>query len=131
MTNNEIFMLEVFLAQVIAVILGIVSIGAAEWLDHAGRISGRFYSVWVSCSITAVWLPVLGWTATVFFGFGTPSLVFVCLIAGIIFLGVYHNLPKPRSFGAKTGARSASAAFIERAKPPASKTPQLIPGSVG
>ena|SRR5436190_6163720 len=74
---------------------------------------------------------VLGWTATVFFGFGTRNLVFVCIIGGIIFVGVYHNLPKLRFFGAKAGARPVSAAFVERAKPPASKTQQLIPGSVG
>ena len=48
MTNNEIFMLEVFLAQVIAVILGIVSIGAAEWLDHAGRVPS---GVWLELKV--------------------------------------------------------------------------------
>ena len=94
MTNNEIFLLEILLVQVVTTVLGTVSIAAADWLYHGGRIHQALHSVWVSCSITVICLPVLAWTTNVFLGSGMLSQVFVGTLTGLIFSWVYRNLRK-------------------------------------
>jgi hypothetical protein len=92
MTNNEIVLLEIFITQFTAAALGAVSIGAADCLYHGGRIRQVMHSVWVSCSITVICLPVLAWTTNVFLGSGMLSQVCVGALSGLICLWVYHNL---------------------------------------
>jgi hypothetical protein len=94
MTNNEIVLLEIFIAQATAAFLGTLSIGAADWLYHRGRIHQVLHSVWVSCSITVICLPVLAWTTSVFLGSGMLSQVFVGTLGGLICFWVYRNLRK-------------------------------------
>jgi hypothetical protein len=94
MTNNEFFMSEIFIIQVIGSVLGSFSMGAADLLYHSGYIRQRPHSVWVSCTITLIFLPVLAWTSTVFLGFGTLSQVFISILGGMIFFWIYHHLPK-------------------------------------
>jgi hypothetical protein len=94
MTNNEFVLLEIFITQFTAVALGAVSIGAADWFYHRGRIRQVLHSAWVSCSITIICLPLLAWTTNVFLGSGMLSQVFVGTLGGSIFLCVYRNLRK-------------------------------------
>src|SRR6266480_2723170 len=71
-------MLEVLTLQVIAAILGTVSIAAADWLYHRGRIC----------------LPILTWTASIFLGVGVISCVLVGALGVMMFFWLYRNLPK-------------------------------------
>jgi hypothetical protein len=97
MTTNEILMLEIFIVQVTAVILGTISMGTADWLYNTDRIRQSLHSVWVSCSITLICLPVLAWTTNVFLGSGVLSQVFVGALGGVILFSVYRNLRKLHS----------------------------------
>jgi len=94
MTNNEIVLLEIFITQFSAVALGTVSVSGADWLYQRGRIRQTLHSIWVSCSITVICLPVLAWTTNVFLGSGMLSQVFVGTPGGLIFFWVYRNLRK-------------------------------------
>jgi hypothetical protein len=55
-------MLGIFTLQVTAAILGTASIGIADWLYLRARVGWRLHSLWVSCSSTALYLPMLTWT---------------------------------------------------------------------
>ena len=88
-------MIEIFVAQVVAALLGTASIAVADWLYRGGRARQRLHSLWVSCSIVMICLPVIGWTTDVFFGSGIFSLTLVGLLAAIIFGWVYRNLLRP------------------------------------
>jgi hypothetical protein len=94
MTDNEIGLLEIFITQFTAAALGTVSIVAADWLYHGGHIRRALHSIWVSCSITVICLPMLGWTTDVFLGSGILSLVLVGTLSGSIFFWMYRNLRK-------------------------------------
>jgi hypothetical protein len=94
MTANEMFIMEIFIAQATIVVLGAVSIGAADRLYFGDRIRHSLHSVWVSCSITLIYLPVVAWTSTVFLGFGALSQMFDGILGATIFLWVYRNLRK-------------------------------------
>jgi len=110
MTNNEIVLLEIFIAQVTVAITGTLSIGIADWVYHRGRIHQVLHSVWVSCSITVICLPVLAWATDLFLGSGMLSQVFVGTLGGLIFLWVYRNLrklPAMQEFGQDLPAPSA------------------------
>ena len=120
MTNNEIVLLEIFITQLTAAALGAVSVGAADRLYHGGRIRQVMHSVWVSCSITVICLPVLTWTTNVFLGSGMLSQVFVGTLGGLIFFWVYLNLrklPAMPEFGQAPPAPSAWAQARAPRKP--------------
>jgi drug/metabolite transporter (DMT)-like permease len=87
-------MLRILTYQVIAAVLGAVSIGGANWLYNRGYIRQRLHDLSVSASSTAICLPLLIWTIKVFLGFGVFSQVFVGAIAAIMFLWIYHTLRK-------------------------------------
>ena len=87
-------MLRILTCQVIAAVLGTVSISAADWLYHRGSIRQRLHDFWVSASSTAICLPLLIWTASVFLGFGAFSEMLIASIAAIMFLWIYFNLRK-------------------------------------
>ena len=87
-------MLEILSWQVVAAISGMMSIGAADWLYHRGRIRQRLHSLWVSASSAAIYLPVLIWITSVFLGVGLISHVLVGALAGTMFLWIYRNLRK-------------------------------------
>jgi hypothetical protein len=93
-TDSEILLLEVLIAQVIAVVLGTASIAAADWSYQTGHMRQALHSVWVSCSVTAICLPILVWTSNVFLGSGIVSQGLVGTFTGLIFYGVHRNLPK-------------------------------------
>ena len=96
-------MLEILTLQVVTAISGTVSIGAADWLYHRGRIRGRLHSLWVASSSAAICLPLLTWTTNVFLGVGMVSWVLVGTLEATMFLWIYRNvlevapLQKPRS----------------------------------
>jgi hypothetical protein len=87
-------MTEILTAQVIAAILGMISITTADWLYHRGRIGRFLHSLWVSISNTAICLPILAWTSTVFLGTGVVSWVLVGAVLSLMFFWQYHNLLK-------------------------------------
>jgi sterol desaturase/sphingolipid hydroxylase (fatty acid hydroxylase superfamily) len=89
-------MLEILAFQVIAAILGTLSIGGADWLYHRGRIRQPLHSLWVSSSSTAICLPLLTWTIDVFLGVGVISWVLVVTFGAMMFLWMYRNLLKVR-----------------------------------
>jgi len=92
MTDSEIWLLEVFTAQVAAAILGAAGIAAADRLYYGGHIRGALHSIWISSAVTATCLPILSWIFTVFLGSGIFSVGFVGVLAGLIFLWVQRNL---------------------------------------
>jgi hypothetical protein len=94
MTDNEISLLQVFIAQVIVAVLGAVSIAAADWSYHIGHMRQALHSVWVSCSVTATCLPILAWTSSVFLGTGIVDAGLVGILTGLMFLWVHRSLPK-------------------------------------
>jgi len=89
-------MVEVFVIQLLAAALGAVSTAVADWSQNRGRISLRLHTSWVSASISAIYLPVLWWTANIFLGPGPVSELVALIIVGTIFVCVYRNLPQPR-----------------------------------
>jgi hypothetical protein len=87
-------MLEFLTLQVFANILGIASIGAADWLYIRGRLRRRLYSLWVAFSSTAICLPVVTWTVSVFLGVGMASLALIGTLDAIMFFWIYYNLKR-------------------------------------
>ena len=125
MTNNEIVLLEIFIAQVTVAITGTLSIDIADWLYHRGLIHQILHSVWVSCSITVICLPVLAWATDLFLGSGMLSQVFVGALGGLIFFWVYRNLrklPAMQEFGQDLPAPSAWTQAPAAGKPSAVTT---------
>ena len=108
-------MLEIFVIQVVAAILGTASIGMADWLYQSGRIRQRLHSLWVSCSIMLICLPMVGWTTNVFLGSGRFSEILVGLVEVIIFVWVYRDLRKPmpiHDFGGGLSPKRSSHAHV-------------------
>ena len=93
-TENEIFLLKIFIAQVIAAVSGTLSIAAANCLFDHGRIRWNMHSIWVSSSIIAICFPMVAWTCTVFLGAGSLRDVLIGVFGSIIFAWVYRNLPR-------------------------------------
>ena len=87
-------MLEILTLQVIAATLGTLSIGAADWLYHNGRIRRPLHSVWVASSSTAICLPLLTWIINIFLGVGVISWVLVSTFGAVMFLWMYSKLLK-------------------------------------
>ena len=87
-------MMEILTVQVIAAILGMVSITTADWLYYRGRIGRFLHSLWISISNTAICLPILAWVSIVFLGDGVVSWVLVAAVLSLMFFWQYHNLLK-------------------------------------
>ena len=87
-------MLETLAFQVIAAILGTLSIGGADWLYNQGRIRQPLHALWVSSSSAAICLPLVTWTTIVFLGVGLISWVLVGAFGAMMFLWMYRSLLK-------------------------------------
>ena len=87
-------MLETLAFQVIAAILGTLSIGGADWLYHRGRIRQPLHAFWVSSSSAAICLPLVTWTVIVFLGAGAISWGLVATFGTMMFLWMYRSLLK-------------------------------------
>ncbi|TMJ47529.1 MAG: hypothetical protein E6G90_13545 [Alphaproteobacteria bacterium] len=87
-------MMEILTVQVIAAILGWISISTADSLYHRERIGGFLHSLWVSISNTLICVPIIAWTSIVFLGDGLVSWVLVAAVLSLIFFWQYHNLLK-------------------------------------
>ena len=85
-------MLEILALQVIAAILGTLSIGGADWLYHRGRIRQSLHALWVSSSSAAICLPLVTWTVFVFLGVGVISWGLVGTFGAAMFLWMYRSL---------------------------------------
>jgi hypothetical protein len=94
MTDTDVLLLEILAAQIMAVVLGTVSIAAADWSYRTGHIRQALHPVWVACSVAAICLPMLAWISSVFLGSGVFSQGLVGMLMGVIFLWVHRNLPK-------------------------------------
>jgi hypothetical protein len=115
MSENETLMLETFIAQITAILLGSISIAAANCLFDDGHIRWRLHSVWVSYSITGICFPVVAWTSTVFLGSTVLSQSLIGVFGSLIFVWVYRNLsrfPPVR----RSGARTSSLPLVRRAR---------------
>jgi hypothetical protein len=119
MTDSEILLLEVFIEQVIAAALGTASTAVADWLYHIGRIRKALHSVCVSCSVTAIFSPMIAWTSSVFLGSGVFSKGLFGMLAVGIFLSVQRKLAKFPSLQ-KSGLRLADAGLIGEQRMPTS-----------
>jgi hypothetical protein len=80
--------------EIVTLLIGMVSIGAADLVYHNGTINQRLHSLWVSASITVMCLPILDWAAIVFFGTGGLSHGLIGIFEMVIFFWLYHNLRK-------------------------------------
>jgi|GEM_PF-1360216 hypothetical protein len=87
-------MLEILALQVIAAILGTLSIGGADWLYHRGRIRQSLHALWVSSSSAAICLPLVTWIVIVFLGVGVISWGLVGIFGAMMFLWMYRSLLK-------------------------------------
>jgi hypothetical protein len=87
-------MLEILAFQVIAAILGTLSIGGADWLYHRARIQQPLHALWVSSSSAAIPLPVLTGTINVFLGVGAFSWVLIGTFGAVMFVWMYRSLLK-------------------------------------
>jgi hypothetical protein len=96
------FMPEILAVEMAALLLALLSIGAADFVYHSGRIAQPFHSLWVSLSIAAMSLPILGWLAGIFVGPGAPAWGLVGALEAALFTGLYrnlNNLPAVRKLG--------------------------------
>jgi hypothetical protein len=73
--------------EIVTLLIGVVSIGAADLVYHNGTINPRLHSLWVSVSITVMCLPILDWAAIVFVGTGGLSHVLIGIFEVVIFFG--------------------------------------------
>lgn len=113
-------MIEILAAQMMALVLAVVSIAAADSTAHSARIGHRLHALWVSFSIAAMCLPIVLWAATVFVGDGTLRCSVAGLFEAALFLCLYRNLrslPPAR----KLGYRLPPPPPVERAAPPAGR----------
>jgi hypothetical protein len=109
-------LIEIFLTQLLAAALGALSTALADWLYNAGRIGQRLHIFWLSSSIAAICLPVLGWVSSIFVGSGAIGRGIAGLLVGAIFWWVYRNLPKT-PVGAEARSVRAHAARAEQHSP--------------
>ena len=107
-------MLEILALQVIAATLGTLSIGAADWLHHRGRVRQPLHALWVASSSTAICLPLLIWTINVFLGVGVISRVLAGTLGAMMFLWMYRNLLKVSTV---PSSRPGEAAFRPSSSP--------------
>jgi hypothetical protein len=88
--------------QIGALLLGMASISIADIVYHNASITQRLHSLWVSGSISAMCLPILGWTVTIFFGPGVLARGLVGGLEAALFVSLYRNLrnlPTMRKLG--------------------------------
>jgi len=85
-------MMVILTVQVIAAILGMISILTADWLHHRGRIGKFLHCLWISISNTSICLPIISWISIVFLGDGLVSWVLVAAVLFLMFFWQYHNL---------------------------------------
>jgi hypothetical protein len=93
---------EILAVEMGALLLALLSIGAADFVYHSGRIAQPFHTLWVALSIAAMCLPILKWIAGVFVGPGVMAWGTVAVIESAFFVGLYRNLstrPESRKLG--------------------------------
>jgi hypothetical protein len=93
---------EILAVEMGALLLALLSIGAADFVYHSGRLAQPLHSLWVSSSIAAMCLPILTWLAGVFVGPGTAAWCLVGALEAALFFGLYRNLgnlPAVRKLG--------------------------------
>ncbi len=111
-------MTEILATEMAALLIALVSIGAADSLYYGGRITQRLHSIWVSLSIAAMCLPVLSWVAVIFVGPGVLGQSLVGVFVAALFVALYRNLralPAIRKLGYRTPPPP-----VEKVQPPAS-----------
>lgn len=107
---------EILAIQMVALLAAMLSIGAADFVYHSGRIAQPLHSLWVAVSIVAMCLPILRWMAGVFVGPGTTAWSLIGAIEMALFIGLYRNLRNLPAIG-KLGERLPPPA--EQSQPPA------------
>jgi hypothetical protein len=94
--SEEIFMPEVLAVEMAALLLALLSIGAADFVYHSGWIAQSFHTLWVASSIATMCLPILKWVAGVFVGPGVMAWGAVAVIETAFFVSLYRNLSSQR-----------------------------------
>ena len=108
---------EILAVEMAALVLAVLSVAAADFVHHSGRIAQPLHSLWVSLSIVAMCLPILRWMAGVFVGPGVAAWGLVGAIETALFVALYRNLsnlPPVRKLG-----HSLPAPAEQRHPPPA------------
>lgn len=118
MHPKGISMPEILGVEMAALLLAVLSIGAADLVYHSGRISQLLHSLWVSISIVAMCLPILGWMAGIFVGPGTAAWGLVGVIETALFIALYRNL---RNLPAHRKLGPGLPRPAERSRPPAAR----------
>jgi uncharacterized membrane protein len=93
---------EILGVEMAALLLAMLSIAAADFIYHSGRIAQPLHSFWVSVSIVAMCLPILRWMAGILVGPGVAAWVFVGAVEAALFIALYRNLsnlPASRRLG--------------------------------
>lgn len=93
---------QILALEMAALLLAVLSIGAADFLYLSGRIAQPLHSLWVSMSIGAMCLPILNWMAGIFVGPGAAAWGLVGVIETALFIALYRNLrhlPAHRKLG--------------------------------
>ncbi len=93
---------EVLAVEMAALLSALVSIAAADFVYHSGRIGQPLHSLWVAFSIAAACLPILAFIAGVFVGPGARAWTLVGTLEALLLLGLYRNLrslPAGRKLG--------------------------------
>jgi hypothetical protein len=93
---------EILAVEMAALLLAVLSIGAADLVYDRGWITQPIHSLWVSSSISAMCLPILLWLAGIFVGPGAAAWVLVGAAETALFIVLYRdlcNLPANRRFG--------------------------------
>ncbi len=85
---------EILAVEMSALLLALLSVGAADFFYHSDRIGQAFHSLWVALSITAMSLPILRWLAGVLVGPGLFAWSLVGIIEAGLFFGLFRGLAK-------------------------------------
>lgn len=80
--------------EMVALLLGMVSAGAADCAYHRGRIPRQLHLLWLSLTIPAMCLPVVNWVAAIFVGPGAAAYALAAALEAALFLWLYANLRK-------------------------------------
>lgn len=104
---------EILAVEMSALLLALLSVGAADFFHHSGRIGQPAHALWVALSIAAMCLPIFRWLAGVLIGPGVQAWGLVGVIEAALFFGLLHGLAKmPASRG------------FAHSLPPSAKQPQ-------
>jgi hypothetical protein len=112
-------MTKILAIEMAALLIALISIGAADFVYHGGRITQRLHSLWVSSSIAAMCMPVVAWVAAIFVGPGALAHSLAGIVVVALFVGLYRNLSNLPAIR-RLGHGAPPPPPVEQTQPPAS-----------